>query len=136
VRRPGALALVAAAIVLAGCGSGDASEPPADDAPLIATFDVVDETYRILLTDPADIAAARLLQAGEDAPSIPNGLVIRGDSGVNDGYSWSIDPDDVEFADATVEVCDGLPSDVEAGIITSERYCPWSAVLIALEPAP
>jgi hypothetical protein len=36
----------------------------------------------------------------------------------------------------TIEVCDGIPSDVEAGVVTSERYCPWSAVVVAVEPAP
>lgn len=100
------------------------------------TFEVVDETYRILLTDPADITNARRLLAGDDVPSIPNGLVLRGDSGVNDGYTWSIDPNDIEFADSTIEACDGLPSDVEAGVVTSDRYCPWSATIVALEPTP
>ena len=138
MRRHARLGLAIVAITaLAGCGGGDdPSGGPADEAPVIATFEVVDETYRILLTDPADITIARRLLAGEDAPSIPNGLVLRGDSGVNDGYSWSIDPDDVEFADSTIEVCDGLPSDVEAGVVTSDRYCPWSAALVGLEPAP
>lgn len=133
-RRPLGLALAAMTVI--GCGGSDGSDAPADDAPVIATFEVVDEAYRILLTDPADIAVARRLLAGTEAPSIPNGLVLRGDSGVNDGYTWSIDPDDVEFADSTIEVCDGLPSDVEAGVITSDRYCPWSATLVGLEPAP
>ena len=137
VRRRWRLGLtLAVTATLAGCGGGDPSGGPADDAPVIATFEVVDETYRILLTDPADIAIARRLLAGEDAPSIPNGLVLRDEAGVNDGYTWSIDPDDVEFADSTIEVCDGLPSDVEAGTVTSDRYCPWSAALIGLEPAP
>jgi hypothetical protein len=36
----------------------------------------------------------------------------------------------------TIEVCDGKPSDVEAGTITSDRFCPWSAEVVAVEPAP
>lgn len=43
----------------------------------------------------------------------PNGLVIRDDPGVNEGYSLLIDPESFEFADMTTEVCDGLPSDIE-----------------------
>ena len=135
----GAARLVLAVVLMTAtgaCGGGDASDAPTDEGPVVATFEVVDETYRILLTDPADIAIAHRLLAGDDAPSIPNGLVIRGESGVNVGYTWSIDPDDVEFADSTIEVCDGLPSDVEAGLVTSDRYCPWSAALVELEPAP
>ena len=67
--------------------------------------------------EPADIDIARRLLAGQDAPSIPNGRVVR-ETGVNTGYSWSLDPNDIEFGDVTVEVCDGLPSDVEAGTIS------------------
>jgi hypothetical protein len=98
------------------------------------TFLVADrETYRIRLTDPADIEIARQLLAGEVDPKIPNGIVVRGDSDVNIDYTWHIDPDSVEFVDFTTEVCDGLPSDVEQGIITSEYYCPWAAEVIAIE---
>ena len=82
-----------------------------------------------------DVAAARRLLAGEDVPGIPNGRVIR-EPGVNVDWSWSLDPDDFEFADLTIEVCDGLPSEVEAGTLTSERYCPWSALAIEVAPAP
>lgn len=134
----GALAL---AVLVAACGSGDGSPAPSGgadaDGPIVVTFEVADDQrYRVLLTEPGDIEIAQRLLAGEDAPSIPNGRVIRGETGVNEGYGWSIDPGDVEFADVTVEVCDGLPSDVEAGIVTSDRYCPWSAVVVDIQPAP
>jgi hypothetical protein len=102
---------------------------------VIVTFDVEGETYRILLTDPADIAIAQQLLAGEEAPSIPNGLIVRGETGVNTGYTWSIDPESLEFADMTTEVCDGLPSYVEDGTLTSDRYCPWGAEVVAVDPA-
>jgi hypothetical protein len=92
------------------------------------------ERFKALLTEPADVDTARRLLDGEDVPSIPNGRVVR-ETGVNEGYSWSLDPADIEFAEVTIEVCDGLPSDVEAGVITSDRYCPWSAVVIAVDPA-
>jgi hypothetical protein len=91
------------------------------------------EEYKIRLTEPADIAIARQLLNGEAAPTIPNGIVVRGDSDVNVGYTWHIDPDSVDFVDVTTEVCDGLPSDVEQGIITSDYYCPWGAEVIAIE---
>jgi hypothetical protein len=142
-----ALAIVGGALLIVACG-GTAPSPvpatePATAAPsdrndaVIVTFEVAgDQRYRILLTEPDDIDIAQRLLAGDDAPGIPNGLVVRGLTSVNEGYTWSIDPDDIEFADMTIEVCDGLPSDVEAGVVTSERYCPWSAVVVAVEPAP
>ncbi len=54
---------------------------------------------------------------------------------MNDGYSWSLDPDDIEFAEVTIEACDGLPSDVETTFEAGDRFCPWSAVILAIEPA-
>ena len=99
----------------------------------VVTFQVGDEQYRIELTDPADIAIARQLHAGQEAPRIPNGLIVRGDDGgVNIGYSWHIDPASLEFADFTTEVCDGLPSYVEDGTLTGDYFCPWSAEVIAI----
>ena len=121
------------ATVVGACGEGGGGSPSAD-APVIVTFEVVDERYKVLLTEAADIDTARRLLAGEDVPSIPNGRVVR-ETGVNEGYSWSIDPNDIEFADVTIEVCDGLPSDVEMGIVTGDRYCPWSAIVLGVEPA-
>jgi hypothetical protein len=130
--------LVLLAVLVAGCAAADDGGGGGGDhgGPVVVTFEVAGgETFKVRLTDPADIAIAHQLLANEEAPSIPNGLVVRDDPDVNEGYSWSIDPDDFEFADATIEVCDGLPSDVEAGIITSDRYCPWSAIVVSIEPA-
>ncbi len=108
---------------------------PSPEGAVVVTFRVLDEEYRILLTDPADIDIARRLLAGEEAPSIPNGLIVRGDPGVNIGYSWHIDPDSVEFADVTMELCDGVPSFVEDGTLEGDRFCPWAARVIEIEPA-
>ena len=150
--RPITTTLIVLSIALAGCASGGASAAPsapstpasaaptpAPSAPpsarpgVVVTFAVGDEQYRIELTDPADAEIARRLLAGQEAPSIPNGLVVRGDPSVNVGYTWHIDPASVEFADVTTEVCDGKPSDVEANTITSDRYCPWSAKVVAID---
>jgi len=124
---------VAASLAVVSCGSGGQASGSQGD-PIVVTFEVVDERYKVLLTEPADIDSARRLLAGEDVPSIPNGRVVR-ETGVNEGYSWSIDPTDIEFAEVTIEVCDGLPSDVEMGVVSGDRYCPWSAVVVGVEPA-
>jgi hypothetical protein len=102
---------------------------------VVVTFRVVAEEFRILLTDPADIEIANSLLAGEEAPTIPNGLIVRAEPGVNAPWSWHLDPESIEFADVTMEVCDGLPSHVEDGTLAGDRYCPWSAEVIAVEPA-
>ncbi len=119
-------------LALAACNASGGSPDP--NAPVVVTFEVVDERFKALLTQPADIDIARRLLAGEDVPSIPNGRVVR-ETGVNEGYSWSLDPNDIEFADVTIEECDGLPSDVETAVVTGDRYCPWAATVIGVDPA-
>jgi hypothetical protein len=122
--------------LLAACGGTTApTQPPAASTGVVVTLRVAGaEEYRIRLTDPDDIAKAQKLLVGEAAPRIPNGRVVRGTPDINAGYSWHIDPASVEFADVATEVCDGRPSDVERGLISSDRYCPWSARVVAITP--
>ena len=116
-------ALVAAC--LAGCGS-----PTAPSGTATVTFRVVNETFRVQLTTAAQIAAARAAQAGGRA-YIPNGRIVAGMQ-ANLGWSWHLE--DVEFAEAAIEVCDGLPSHVEreGTRFGGGRYCPWSASVITI----
>ena len=99
----------------------------------VATFQVVDETFKIELATPELVDHARRLLAGEEISAIPLGTVVRDDPGVNAPWSWHIDPATLEFADMTIEVCDGLPSFVEDETVTSDQYCPWSATVIAVD---
>lgn len=131
--------LMIAGMLVAACASdgGASGDPAPPGGSVVVTFEVAGgERFKVLLTDQADIDVADRLVAGEDAPSIPNGRVLRDTPGVNEPWTWSLDPADFEFADVTIEVCDGLPSDVEAGVVTSDRYCPWSAVIADIQPAP
>jgi hypothetical protein len=129
------LALCLLALVVSCGGTAPSGQPAAPPRGVIVTLRVADaEEYRLRLTEPDDIGIAQKLLAGEAAPSIPNGRVVRGQPDVNVGYSWHIDPASLEFADTTIEVCDGRPSDVEKRVITSDRYCPWSAKVVAITP--
>lgn len=125
---PARIAFAAGALVatafLAGCA-------PAGNP--VATFQVVGETYRIELATPELVAHAEALLAGKEVASIPLGRVVRGDSGPNAPWSWHIDPATLEFADLTIEVCDGLPSFVEDEIVTSPDYCPWGAEIVSID---
>ena len=123
-----------AAMVLGVCGDdGPGAAPTSTTGNPVATIQVVDETYKIELATPELADHARQLLAGEAVTSIPLGTVVRDDPGVNTSWSWHIDPATLEFADMTIEVCDGLPSFVEDGTVTSDQYCPWSAKVIAVE---
>ena len=124
------LILAAAVLVaLTGCA-------PSAPEPVVATFTVVDETYKIELTTPELIQHAKDLLAGKDVSAIPNGKVVRDGGGVNTPWSWHIDPATLEFADQTTEVCDGLPSYVEDRTVTSDYYCPWSATVVKITGLP
>jgi hypothetical protein len=121
-----ALMTIAAALLLAGC-------TPAHKNP-VATFEVAGvETYKIELDTPALVKHAEQLLKGEDVAAIPLGRVVRDSPGVNKPWSWHIDPTTLEFAQITIEVCDGLPSYVEDHTVTSKDYCPWSAKVIKID---
>lgn len=133
-RAAGLTFAVAAAIALVGCAGPDVASPPPPGG-IVVTFEVNEgERFRVLLIDPVDQAIANRLLEGGEGPDIPNGRIVRV-TGVNEGWSWSLDPVDFEFADLTTEVCDGEPSDVETRTLTSDRYCPWSARVVEIEPA-
>lgn len=120
------LTLVAAVVVAALAACAPAGNP-------VATFRVIDEEYRIELATPELVEHAEALLAGEDVASIPVGRVVRDDPGPNAPWSWHIDPTTLEFAEVTIEVCDGLPSYVEDGTVTSPDYCPWSAEIVSID---
>jgi hypothetical protein len=68
------------AAMLVGCGGrAPWGQPAPTPGGIVVTVRVADaEEYRIRLTDPDDIAIAQKLLAGEAAPGIPNGRVVRG----------------------------------------------------------
>ena len=140
-----ALALAACASAVAPSpdagepGGAPESSPPASSTPngvVVIMRTAGDEEYRILLTDAAEIATAEALAAGNHDPMIPLGTIVRtDDGGVNTGYSWHIDPASFEWAEMTMELCDGQPSYVEDGTLSGDTFCPWSARVVSVEPA-
>ena len=121
-----AVAATATVLLLAGCA-------PAHKNP-VATFEVAGvETYKIELDTPELVKHAEQLLKGENVAAIPLGRVVRDSPSVNKPWSWHIDPKTLQFADITIEVCDGLPSYVEDHTVTSPDYCPWSAKVIKID---
>ena len=129
--RAAAIAFIGliAVVVLGGCATPDRGAS-------IATFQIADgSTFKVLITDPADLEIVDKLANSEDAPSIPNGAILR-EPGVNTEWSWSLDPDDFGFSDVVDSSCNATPQEIEDGTFEGDRYCPWSAIVVALEPAP
>ena len=92
----------------AACGDDSPTSP---SAVAIATFAVGSETFRVALTSADQVTAARAAQNGGPA-RIPVGRIAPG-AQVNTGWSWHLE--DLAFAEVTIELCDGRPSDVERG---------------------
>lgn len=118
-----------AAAALAACE--DEASGPANSATFVVQ--VANEQFRVRIENAAAIAEARtLLSSGQ--PKNVNGEIARGNGGFNSGYSWHLRPSTVEFADVTMELCDGMPSYVEANVDyyvdSVRRYCPWGARVI------
>jgi predicted small secreted protein len=68
-------------VMLAACDTAAPfGQPAASLGDVVVTLRVADaEEYRIRLTDPDDIGIAQKLLAGQSAPRIPNGRVVRGE---------------------------------------------------------
>jgi len=122
------LLVVALGLLAASCGSDSPTSP---STMATVTLAVGSETFRVALTTPEQVAAARAAQAGGRA-RIPNGRIVAGTQ-VNTGWTWHLE--DVAFAEATIELCDGRPSDVErqGPAFGGGRFCPWSATVIRIE---
>jgi hypothetical protein len=101
---------------------------------VLATFDVLGEYYSIFITNKETIEQVLALQRVESAATIPSGRLLRGSVTYNEPWSWHIDSEDVHMAEITIELCDGLPSQVEANldywVNTVQRFCPWQAHLV------
>ena len=120
--------IVSAALMTTAC-SDDTPTAPSPGA--VVSFNVTGEIFRVALTSADQIAAARAAQNGGLA-RIPNGRIVAG-AQVNSGWTWHLE--DVTFADTTIELCDGRPSDVEREGVQfgGGRFCPWTATIIRID---
>ncbi|MFQ5950918.1 MAG: hypothetical protein ACE5KH_02400 [Candidatus Geothermarchaeales archaeon] len=94
---------------------------------------VIDESFVIHVTDPQAAQDAKDRFEGKNS-MFPIGTLVLGDGGFNSPWSWHLDPDTVRMTEASIEVCDGLPSDIEGNldywIDTVGSFCPWSAEIV------
>ena len=131
LRLLAAAALLTIGAALTSACDDDSPTSPSEGA--IVTFRVGNETFRVHLTTDEQIRGAELA-LGNGPAKIPNGRLVAGED-VNDGYSWHLV--DVTFAEVTIELCDGLPSEVQRGGVNfgGGRYCPWGARVVSIDYA-
>lgn len=103
---------------------------------ILATFQVESEKFNVWVTNSNTIKQILDLMDGKSNASIPNGLIVEGsgEENCNAPWNWHYDPENIKMAEFTTEICDGLPSYVNANIdewIKSVgRFCPWRAKLL------
>lgn len=108
---------------LTACASG----PSENEAEFLVT--VGQEQFVLRVRDADTIQQARAQLSGRGR-SFPIGPLLAGDGGYNAPWSWRFDPDAVRLTEAAIEVCDALPSYVEAHRSDFPTYCPWSARIV------
>lgn len=139
VRKASLVPIASAALIVSVLLTGACPSPTGPDLEggVLATFRVHTERYSIFITNPQTIEQVIALWNGQAAARIPSGRVLKGRVAYNKPWSWHIDSEDITMAEATIELCDGVPSYVEAHlddwIATVGYFCPWSAELVALK---
>lgn len=123
-----AAGIIATALWTSACWTDSPTSPSAG---AVVTFRVGGESFRVSLTSAEQVAAAQAAQNGGPA-RIPIGRIALGTQ-VNTGWSWHLE--DVTFAEVTIELCDGRPSDVEreGNQFGGGRFCPWTAAVTDIE---
>jgi hypothetical protein len=113
------------------------TKTPALSGGILVTFDVVGEEYSIFITNNQTIEEVFAVQRGQSQATIPNGLLVEGAVFYNQPWSWHIDSQDIEMAEMTIELYDGLPSfvenELEYWLETVHRYAPWSATIKTIQ---
>lgn len=130
---------LAATIIFSVAGCAEDTVRDVGDSTLEATFRVEGETFKVRVTNSDTIEELVDVWQRVSAATIPNGVLRAGpgEDGHNEPWNWHLDPEEIQMAEATIEVCSGKPSDVESDldywINNVGRFCPWSAELILLE---
>jgi hypothetical protein len=102
------------------------------------TFQIAgEESFTTWTTNDAFIetAQAHLAAGTTQIPVFDD--VIAGTDCADPQWSWHVDPAAVSWADVTIELCDARPSYIEANldawIAEVGQWCPWSAVVTAVD---
>ena len=104
---------------------------------ILVTFKVIDETYKVFITNKETISEVFAVKNGTSSATIPSGRIIDEPIDYNQPWTWHIDSEDIHMAEITIELCDGRPSMVEENldywVNSVQRFCPWHAEIIKIE---
>jgi hypothetical protein len=126
--------------LLTACGGGDGPLPPDDPNAVTLVFRMkdrgADQEFRHRTASPALIAKARAQMAlpVADRKLFPAGAIAAGAAGVNLNWGWHFK--NVDLVEATIELCDGNPTLVQADLNywlnTVKAFCPWGGYVHAV----
>jgi hypothetical protein len=123
----------AVAAFCVACQQSDNPAAPHEDAVFVARV-AQTQTFQFSTRDPRVIAEAEA-RIGRGGGRVLSGRLVSGNGAVNAPFRWHLDPDEVHFADAAIELCDGLPSHVEGNLeywlTRVGRYCPWQVEVVS-----
>ncbi len=128
------ISLILMTLGASGCSANAPPSSPTLSGGILVGFEVVGERYNAFITNPATIEQTLAIKRGDIPMSIPNAKLVAGKVSYNTLWSWHTDPQDISFADFTVEIYDGLPSHVENNLEywlnTVGRFAPWQAKIV------
>ena len=122
-------------LLLAACSETDTAPRVPDDAYRYFLVSSLTEQFVVRTNDEQVLHVADSLLGLPTASR--NMLVIgpidRGDEGYNKPWNWHFKTSQWTFAEAAIELCDGMPSYVHAHLDewlqAVGSYCPWSSRL-------
>lgn len=123
--------------LLAACGGAD---PQPSSVTLVFRMrnQPATEEFRYLTTAPELIARAReqMSLPADKRTLFAAGSIAAGNGGHNQPWSWHFTS--LTLTQVSIELCDGRPSMVEAGLDywlnTVKSFCPWGSYLHAVQP--
>jgi hypothetical protein len=99
-------------------------------------FRICDQDLTAWMTDDAFIDEALVLEGAEEG-RIPNFFQVVKGTDCDPQWSWHVSPSAAEWADFTIELCDGCPWYIEENlddwVDQVGGYCPWLADVVSVD---
>ena len=125
--------VAATLVVLLACGEAYAGRA----AFFVFDYPPATDEFVIKLKDPARIAQARRILAGEEPPLHVLGRIVRGRVRYNRPWHFRLAPSSIEFFELAIEVCDAGIGYVEehrraigTDFLPGRQWCPWGSRLL------
>ena len=116
-------------VFLTGCNLDYSANDPVTGQSFVVQ--VANEQFVMRITHSDSIRFAMENLQGKNSMH-PSGRIAIGNAGFNQPWNWHFIPESVRMVEASIEVCDAIPSYVDNHLndFLAVGYCPWSAKII------